>query len=98
MIEQIRKQILAEQDGKFFVKVSPDDSISEFNTTWDNFAEKIVDRFPPKYREKLVGLKKDDKSNYYQPVFDVETQQEWDAELTSYISRKAEWCQRYGSE
>lgn len=78
-----------------FVKIRPDDSKRRFCVT-DDIAERINEALPEKYRVKLIGLRKD--LSGFVPVFDEETQREWDEELNAYVSRKAAWCEKYGSE
>jgi hypothetical protein len=78
-----------------WVKVEPNDGRRRFLVTAD-IAQTIIDAMPDKYRVKLIGLRKD--LSGFVPVFDEETQREWDEELNAYVSRKAAWCEKYGSE
>lgn len=78
-----------------YVKVEPNDGKRRFCVT-DDIAERISEALPEKYRDNLIGLRKD--LSGFVPVFDELTQQEWDNELDAYISHKAAWCERYGSE
>ena len=80
----------------FCVRVEPEDWVRQFNKSWEGVDQMIIDAFPKKYRDKVLGLKKD-KYGDYAPVFDEKTQKEWDKELHDYITAKAEWCQKYGS-
>lgn len=95
-LENIRKLIQSQESDTFDVRVEPRDWTQLFGVNWHNFAEKIIEAYPPKYRDKLIGLRKDGWS--YEPVFDEETQREWDAAYDDYISGKAAWCQKYGCE
>ena len=94
-IERIKAVLSAESDT-FYVRVEPRDWTQLFGVNWPNWVEQIVEAYPKKYRDKLIGLRKDGWS--YEPVFDEETQREWDAEYNGYISGKAAWCQKYGCE
>ena len=91
------KSVETYHDGVFYVKVSPDDAVTQFNVNNEKCVERIIEDIPIKYRDKVVGLKRTGKCTYH-IVFDDETQKEWDAEYNKYISRKAAWCQKYGSE
>ena len=97
MITDAIKDIKSKENGLFFVRVRPEDCVKQFRTTWDDLEEYLLNSFQPKYRNKLIGLRHD-KWHTYEPVFDEETQREWDKELHDYISRKAAWCQKHGSE
>lgn len=44
-------------NGVFYVEVRPDDSVTRYNINWDDCADRIVDKIPAKYKDKLVGLK-----------------------------------------
>lgn len=78
-----------------WVKVEPNDGRRRFCVT-DDIAERIIDALPEKYRDKLIGLRKDFSG--LAPVFDELAQQEWDKELNAYVSGKAAWCEKFGSE
>lgn len=91
------KTIETYPNGMFYVQVRPDDCVTQFNVNCENCVEKIMNNIPTKYRDKVLGLKKD-KYKDYTPVFDDATQREWNEEYDNYISRKAAWCQKYGSE
>jgi hypothetical protein len=95
--DRIYKQIMSEQFGKFWVQIRPDDSLTQFNSDDKHFAERIVKSLPEKYQGKLVGLERKDKNTYY-PVFDEETQREWDEALDKHYAAKAAWCERYGCD
>ena len=90
-------ELVKRVNGTFFVKVCPDDSVRQFNSEWDNLAEMIIDGFSLKYKDKVIGFETQGNDYNYIPVFDTETQREWNTELHNYISRKAEWCRKYGS-
>lgn len=91
------KTIETYPNGMFYVQVRPDDSVTQFNVNCENCIEKIMNKIPTKYQDKVLGLKKD-KYGDYTPVFDEQTQMEWNTEYKNYISRKAAWCQKHGSE
>lgn len=97
MIEETRNNIMSAigNESVVLVKVEPNDGKRRFCVTAD-IAERIVEALPEKYRDNLIGLRKD--LSGFVPVFDEATQQEWDKELNAYISGKAAWCERYGSE
>ena len=78
-----------------YVKVGPNDGKRRFCVT-DDIAERIVEALPEKYRDNLIGLRKDFSG--FVPVFDELTQEVWDKELNAYVSGKAAWCEKYGSE
>lgn len=80
--------------GGILVKVRPDDSLMLFR---GSDVSELVAKYAPKYRTHLIGFTKD-KYGHYQPLFDEQTQSEWNSEYKNYISRKAAWCQKYGSE
>ena len=90
--------IIAKEKSTFFIKVRPVDSIRQFSHRINDLENYIMDAIVPKYRNKVIGFEKDIYGgSSYRPVFDDETQREWDKELHDYISRKAEWCRKYGS-
>ena len=93
--DRIYMQIMSEQNGKFWVQIRPDDSVTQFDTEDKHFHERIVKSLSEKYRGKLVGLARKDKNTYY-PVFDEETQREWDEALDKHYAAKAAWCCEYG--
>lgn len=78
-----------------WVKVEPNDGRRRFLVTAD-IAQTIIDAMPEKYRDNLIGLRRDFSG--FAPVFDELTQQVWDKELNAYISGKAAWCEKFGSE
>ena len=94
--DRIYMQIMSEQNGKFWVQIRPDDSVTQFDTEDKHFHERIVKSLPEKYQGKLVGLRRE-KDIYY-PVFDDETQREWDEALDKHYAAKAAWCERYGCD
>lgn len=89
-------EILENESGAFFVKVRPDDSLSRFSTEEEGLRERLLGSIPPKYRFAIIGF--DGANGRYVPRFSEDAQKEWDKEYDNYISRKAEWCQKYGCE
>ena len=89
-------ELIAKETGTFYIKVRPDDSVRQFRSNFNNLAQMIIDGIEPKYKDKVLGFELD-KYGDYRPVFDEETQKIWDKELDDYISRKVEWCRKYGS-
>ena len=101
---EIRPNGLSE-DGKYIMmKIRPDDSswqcnLVEWNGTPVDYVELILQNLPEKYRDHLVTIKHDDWVSYsYVPVFDTDTQAEWDNALETYCNAKQEWCDRYGCD
>lgn len=93
------------ENGKYImIKVTPDD------TSWHcalvdgdgnpvDYVEYILEHLPEKYRDHLVTIKHDDWIRYsYVPVFDTDTQAEWDKEFFDYITCKQEWCDKHGCD
>ena len=88
------------EDGTYImVKVYPDD------TSWrcrliDGYVEEILEHLPEKYRDKLVTLKHDVNwvSYSYLPVFDTDTQAEWDKEFEDFVQAKSRWCREFGCD
>ena len=98
-IEEIKKYVEQNTSGEaFFVQVRPEDCLSRFYLYDDDCIIKVNQAMPDKYKGKMVGLKKDLCNGRFTPVFDEETQQEWDKELNDYITRKAAWCEKHGCE
>lgn len=93
------------EDGTYImVKVSRDDSswqcdLIDRDGNEIDFVERILEHLPKEYRDHLVTLKHDDWISYsYVPVFDTDTQAMWDKEVSDYIARKQEWCDKYGCD
>ena len=85
--------IIAASDG-IYIKVQPADWVNGFSKPIT--AEELKAKFPEKYSNDLAGFEKIDSYTYY-PKF-ATMQDKWDKELNDYISRKVEWCRKYGSE
>lgn len=85
--------IIAASDG-IYIKVQPADWVNGFSKPIT--AEELREKFPEKYRKDLAGFERVDRYTYH-PKFST-MQNEWDKELNDYISRKAEWCRKYGSD
>ena len=66
----------------------------------DGRVEGIYEKLPEKYRDKLVTLKHDVNwvSYSYLPVFDTDTQAEWDKEFEEFMETKSRWCREYGCD
>ena len=84
-------------DDTFFVQVRPEDYLSRFYLHED-WLSKINQSMPDKYKGKMIGLRRERYDGHFFPVFDKETQKEWDKELKDYISRKAAWCKKHERE
>lgn len=84
--------IIAIGDG-VFIKVAPEDWVRRFSKPITR--EKLIEQYPAKYRNDLVGFVVVGEYSY-RPCF-ATMQSEWDAELSGYIARKAEWCRENGS-
>ena len=93
------------EDGKYImVQISPDDSswhcnVVDMDGNPIDYVECIIERLPEKYRDHLVTLRHDAWVSYsYVPVFDTDTQAEWDKAVSDYIKAKQEWCDKYGCD
>lgn len=105
--ERVVPNGLSEDGTYILVKTTCDDSSSQIRLKWCNngvcedidFVEEILERLPEKYRDHLVTLKHDNWVSYsYVPVFDTDTQAEWDKAVSDYIKAKQEWCDKYGCD
>ena len=102
--KKIKENGLSEDGTHIMVKVTTDDSSWQCNLVDRDcnpidYVERILERLPEKYRDHLVTLKHDNWISYsYVPVFDTDTQAMWNKEVSDYITRKQEWCDRYGCE
>lgn len=91
-------------DGEYImVKTTPNDTLKQINLNHKgeplDYVLDIINSLPKKYQDKLVTLRHDTlESHYYLPVFDSETQKEWDDEYDSYIRSKMAWCKDYGCD
>lgn len=89
---------LSEDCMHIMVKVRPEDSYWKCDLT-ENTVERILEKLPEKYRDKLVTLRHSDWVYYsYLPVFDTDTQAMWDKEYIDYVSAKQAWCDKYGCD
>ena len=104
--ERVVPNGLSEDGTYIMVQTKCDDSSSQIRLKWLNngvyedidFVEEILKRLPEKYRDHLVTLKHDDWVYYsYVPVFDTDTQAEWDKAVSGYIKAMQEWCDKYSS-
>ena len=105
--ERVVPNGLSEDGTYILVKTTCDDSSSQIRLKWCNngvyedidFVEEILKRLPEKYRDHLVTIKHDTWISYsYVPVFDTDTQAEWDKAVSDYIKAKQEWCDKYGCD
>ena len=92
------------EDGKYImVKIRPDDSSWQCNLEWNgkktDYVQDILDHLPEHYRDHLVTIRHDKWISYsYEPVFDTDTQAEWDDAFDKFCSAKQAWCDKYGCE
>ena len=102
--DEIKPNGISPDGNRIFIKVRPDDSSRQFFLSSDEGKELdivalLLAELPEKYSDHLVTLRHSDWIYYsYVPVFDTDTQAMWDKELDDYITRKAEWCQKYGCD
>lgn len=87
------------KDGKYIMlQTKPEDSSTRIEVDGD-FVATILKELPEKYREHLVTIEHDTWIGYsYVPVFDSDTQSEWNKEHDEYISEKQKWCDKNGCE
>ncbi|MBO4800254.1 MAG: hypothetical protein J5545_00050 [Bacteroidaceae bacterium] len=89
---------LSEDGTHICLKVRPDDAYSCIYIHEEDFVDQILEKMPPEYRDHLVTIRHSDWISYsYWPVFDTDTQAQFDEEKRKYIRDKAEWCRKYGS-
>lgn len=65
-----------------YVKINCDTMlglVSYFDINGDNLGQKIYNRLPVEFRDRLIAFKPS-KYNFYLPVFDEEAQESWDYE------------------
>ena len=93
------------ENGKYImIKVTTDDTswkcaLVDGDGNLVDYVEHILEQLPEKYRDHLVTIKHDDWNSYsYVPVFDTDTQAEWDKEFFDYITRKQAWCGKHGCD
>lgn len=95
---------LSEYGKYIMIKVTADDTSWKCNLVDGDgnpidYVEHILEQLPEKYRDHLVTIKHDDWiSCSYVPVFDTDTQAEWDKEVFDYITRIQEWCDKHGCD
>lgn len=92
-------------DGKYImVKTSCDDcslhcDLVDRDGNPIDYVEVILEHLPKKYRDHLVTIRHDAWISYsYVPVFDTDTQAEWDKAVSDYIKAKQEWCDKHGCD
>ena len=102
--KKIKENGLSENGTHIMVKIRPDDSSWQCNlvdrdgNTID-YVERILEHLPEKYRNHLVTIRHDAWISYsYVPVFDTDTQAEWDKAVSDYIKAKQEWCDKHGCD
>lgn len=61
-----------------------------------DYAQKIIDSLPEKYKDHLIGVKDDDRE--VAPIFEEPYQEMWDKEREDYFTRKGEWCSKHGCD
>lgn len=80
------------------VKTTPDDTSLTVYLDKD-YVQQILDSIPARYREHLVTIQHERWLSYsYVPVFDTDTQKQWDEELDKFLTAKQEWCDKYGCD
>lgn len=93
---------LSEDGTHIMVKVTTDDTSWQCNLVdrdgnQIDYVERILEHLPEKYRDHLVTLRHDAWVSYsYVPVFDTDTQDMWDKELSDFYDAKQAWCDKYG--
>ena len=96
--KDVRINGLSEDGTYIMVKTKPEDSSTKIDLESD-FVESLLQKLPEKYREHLVTIEHDSWISYsYVPVFDSDTQAQWDKELKDYIDKKQAWCDKNGCE
>lgn len=99
---EIKPNGLSEDGTHIMVKVTTNDTSWQCNLVDSDgnqidYVERILEHLPEKYRDHLVTLRHDNWVSYsYVPVFDTDTQAEWDKAVSDYIKAKQEWCDKYG--
>lgn len=102
--KKIKENGLSEDGTHIMVKVYTDDSSWQCNLVDRegnpiDYVERILEHLPEKYRDHLVTIKHDAWISYsYVPVFDTDTQAEWDKAVSDYIKAKQAWCDKYGCD
>lgn len=96
--KEIKINGLSKDGTHIMVTTKPEDSSTEITLEGD-FVEYILQELPEKYRKHLVTIEHDTWISYsYVPVFDSDTQAEWDKELNNYLDLKQAWCDEHGCE
>lgn len=75
------------KDGGKYVRVRPEDSLRLCHSL-----EYTIEQYDADYRDHIIGFRKAEDWNNYEPVFDAATQAKWDAALEKYVEHKARWC------
>lgn len=101
--KSIKPNGLSENGKTINVKTRTDDTSTLiyifYNGEKNDYVQDIFDALPEKYRDHLVTIKHDNWISYsYVPVFDTDTQAEWDKAVSDYIKAKQEWCDKYGCD
>ena len=101
--KSIKPNGLSENGKTINVKTRTDDTSTLiyifYNGEKNDYVQDIFDALPEKYRDHLVTIKHDNWVSYsFIPVFDTDTQAMWDKEVSDYITRKQEWCDKYGCD
>ena len=97
--KRIKENGLSENGKYIMVKVSCDDSswqcdLVDRDGNPIDYVERILEHLPEKYRDHLVTLKHTNWVSYsYVPVFDTDTQAEWDKALEKFCKARRRGCQ-----
>lgn len=95
---------LSEHGKYIMLKVTTDDiswkcALVDGDGNPVDYVERILEELPEKFRDYLVTIKHDDWiSCSFVPVFDTDTQAEWNKEVSDYITRKQAWCDKHGCD
>jgi len=101
--KSIKPNGLSENGKTINVKTRTDDTSTliyiYYNGEKNDYVQDIFDALPERYRDHLVTIKHDNWVSYsYVPVFDTDTQTEWEKAVSDYIKAKQEWCDKYGCD
>ena len=81
--------IIAGSKRKIFVKLVPDDSLTEVDDIDDAMC-----RIHRDYRDHVVGFERTWHDWGYDPVFEPETQARWDAAMKQFFTDKTNFVRR----
>lgn len=95
------------------LKVNTDDSsriirIKDPENPTDTEIDYILNAYSDKYKEHIIGFRNETYNYYGQhmpasysetyPIFEAPYEEDFYKEMDEYISRKAEWCAKYGCD